>query len=344
MRILKCIVILCLLCFCGGEAFAQDPQFSQFYAAPLYHNPAFTGSGYAPRVMFNYRNQWPSLDANFSSSAITLDNYVENINSGFGAMFVSDQISTNRLTNTRFSLFYAYQMSLSEDHFVRFGIQGTYGNRKFDLNGLTFPGQFGNGGFDPSLPTDPIVNAYNGKSFSRIDFTPGVLYYSPKAFLGVSAHHLAQSNDGSGERLAMNLMVNGGFNVPLANPYTNAANANKEFVLTPAFLFKTQGKFKQLDLGAYATYEPLTLGLWYRGIPFLTNGTKTVNQDALTALVGFRFDSFSFGYSYDVTISGLGVGSGGSHEISLSYQFNPYKNEKNPYLKKRRKALACPKF
>ena len=46
-------------------ALGQDPQYSQFYAAPLYLNPAFAGSAMAPRVNFNHRNQWPSLSANF---------------------------------------------------------------------------------------------------------------------------------------------------------------------------------------------------------------------------------------------------------------------------------------
>ena len=45
--------------------FAQDPQFSQFYAAPLYLNPAFAGSSELARVGINYRNQWPAMPGNF---------------------------------------------------------------------------------------------------------------------------------------------------------------------------------------------------------------------------------------------------------------------------------------
>ena len=39
--------------------------------------------------------------------------------------------------------------------------------------------------------------------------------------------------------------------------------------LSLAFLYKTQNKINQLDLGLYWFKEPLMLGLWYRGIPFL---------------------------------------------------------------------------
>ena len=43
------------------KIFAQDPIFTQFYSNPVYLNPAFTGSNKCPRIVSNYRNQWPSF-------------------------------------------------------------------------------------------------------------------------------------------------------------------------------------------------------------------------------------------------------------------------------------------
>ena len=43
------------------EVKAQDPEFTQFYANPLYLNPAFAGSARCPRIVMNYRNQWPGM-------------------------------------------------------------------------------------------------------------------------------------------------------------------------------------------------------------------------------------------------------------------------------------------
>ena len=40
---------------------AQDAMFSQFYANPLYLNPAFAGSNVCPRISLNFRDQWPSM-------------------------------------------------------------------------------------------------------------------------------------------------------------------------------------------------------------------------------------------------------------------------------------------
>src|SRR6201990_763912 len=69
---------------------AQDPQFSQFYAAPLYLNPAFTGSTNQTRVGLNYRNQWPSIDANFTTMSVYADHFMEDINSGIGLIINRD--------------------------------------------------------------------------------------------------------------------------------------------------------------------------------------------------------------------------------------------------------------
>ena len=71
---------------------AQDPQFSQFYAAPLYLNPAFAGSTQQGRVGMNYRNQWPAIDANFTTISAYADFYIEDKNSGIGALLTRDNV------------------------------------------------------------------------------------------------------------------------------------------------------------------------------------------------------------------------------------------------------------
>ena len=70
----KLMFLLAVLMLAAGETVtAQDPQFSQFYAAPLYLNPAFAGSTGQARVGANYRNQWPAIDANFNTISAFAD-------------------------------------------------------------------------------------------------------------------------------------------------------------------------------------------------------------------------------------------------------------------------------
>lgn len=336
-----------------GKLTAQDAQFSQYYAAPLYHNPAFAGAGYAPRFVMNYRNQWPSLGANFVTSNVSFDHYFDKFNSGVGITLLNDSQGSGRLKNTELALQYAYQLRINEDNFVRLGVQGGFSSRGVDVNGLTFGEQFTNQGFiSGSTPNDPLANPANFTKVTVADFAAGAVYFNQKMWLGVSTHHLTQPEispisaalGGASASLPMKYTITGGLNIPLGNPRGRAAGLSRDLVATPTFLVKKQGKFSQLDLGAYLTYSPLTLGLWYRGIPIQKYNTERLNHDALVALVGFRLDSFSIGYSYDLTISSLGVSTGGSHELSIAYQFAPPEGMRSTRGRRNKKELSCPKF
>ena len=63
-NITKILIALSALVFTTETASAQDPAFSQFYANPLYLNPAFAGTNICPRVNLNYRDQWPGYRKN----------------------------------------------------------------------------------------------------------------------------------------------------------------------------------------------------------------------------------------------------------------------------------------
>lgn len=348
------IILLSSVCL---NSIAQDPQFSQFYAAPMYQNPAFAGGAYAPRLIANYRNQWPSINANFVTAAFSVDHYIERLNSGVGVMVVNDSQGPGRLKSTDVSGLYSYQIQISEENFLRLGAQATYSNKSLDYLGLTFGDQYKNTGFTGIPSNDPFADKNNLTPIKFVDFSGGALFYNSKSWLGVSVHHINRpaysfltSGTNSivpgcptGDCLPRKLSVSGGLKIPLANPYSGAANADKEFNVSPAFLYKRQGQFDQLDLGFYATYSPLTAGVWYRGIPIKKRNITRTNNDALVFLVGFRQDNFSIGYSYDVTISSLGFSTGGSHEISIAYQLDPL--ERDGQRKRRnKKELSCPKY
>ena len=111
------------------ELRAQDPQYSQFYAAPLYINPGFTGTSGYTRFGVNYRNQWPNLDASFNTFSFYADHYLQNINSGIGLIVTTDQAGTVGLNSTNLGLSYAYQIRLSENLIFSPGIQVSYFNR-----------------------------------------------------------------------------------------------------------------------------------------------------------------------------------------------------------------------
>lgn len=75
MRIISTILFSIAMIFISINVKAQvDPHFSQYYAYPLYLNPALTGiinGDY--RATAIYRNQWSSIDKPFSTTGVSAD-------------------------------------------------------------------------------------------------------------------------------------------------------------------------------------------------------------------------------------------------------------------------------
>ena len=96
-------VIFLLLSFftiLSTPVFSQDPQYSQFYSAPLYLNPAFAGATQLTRVGANFRTQWPAIDANFITTSAYIDHFIDDKNSGVGFLITSDKEGLAGLRST----------------------------------------------------------------------------------------------------------------------------------------------------------------------------------------------------------------------------------------------------
>ncbi|GAB3576889.1 type IX secretion system membrane protein PorP/SprF [Spirosoma luteolum] len=342
---IKKYVLGIMLVLTGRLALAQDPQFTQFYAAPLYLNPAFAGSALAPRLTANYRNQWPAI-TNYVTTMVGFDHYFERVNSGVGLLIQNDNQGQGRIQATEIGLQYSYQFQVSETAFMRLGLQGSYVNRNINYFGLTFGDQFSDRGFiSGSTTIDPVAQGGYPKN-KYLDFSTGALFYSDWFWLGAAAHHINRPDQGffvSGRsRLPMKGSIQAGLRIPLGGFTGLADEEDREISFSPVVLYKFQGKYDQLDVGAYLTYAPLTIGAYYRGIPFKKYDQTINNNDAVALLAGYRMDKFSIGYSYDATISSLS-GSGGSHELSLSYIFEKPEGRRSG-VRRRDKKLPCPKF
>ncbi|MEY3927192.1 MAG: hypothetical protein RJA97_199, partial [Bacteroidota bacterium] len=82
---LRRLIAVALLLTHAWSAQAQDPHFTQYYANPLYLNPAFAGVKQCPRVTTNYRNQYPSLGV-YQTFSASYDQYVDGLNGGIGLL------------------------------------------------------------------------------------------------------------------------------------------------------------------------------------------------------------------------------------------------------------------
>ena len=72
-QIFRILGVFCFLLVFTTEVKAQDPAFSQFYANPIYLNPAFAGAspGGCPRTTLNYRDQWPGIGRTYVTYSVS---------------------------------------------------------------------------------------------------------------------------------------------------------------------------------------------------------------------------------------------------------------------------------
>jgi len=334
------ILVISILVIFSGQLNAQDPQFSQFYAAPLYLNPSLAGSTELSRAGLNYRNQWPAIDANFVTYSAYFDHYFVDYNSGLGILVVSDREGLAGMKNNYIAIDYSYTIHLSDQWAMRAGLEGSYVFRSLDFGRLVFSDQ---------LDFTGIVNNQTGENFnsdfniSYFDLAAGLMAYNSNLWVGFAAHHLATPNQSlinETDELPRKFSVHAGYKIPLKTARRTGFSGLREVSLTPTALYKWQGEFSQFDIGMYLTYEPMVFGLSYRGVP-IKSIDGIMNNESLIALIGITSNGLNIGYSYDATISRLGFRSGGAHELSLSYQFflgDPRKPPKNV------RKLPCPKF
>lgn len=325
--------VLMFLIALTGQVQAQDPQYSQFYSNLVMLNPAFTGSGAGPRIAMNYRAQWIGIAGYYRQFAFSYDQPVYFLGSvnGLGINFNSDVAGEGDLAKLNMTANYSYQVELVEDeHFLRFGLAAGITQASIDFYKLRFPDQI-----DPRngfvYPTGEPVNLWQ-QSRVQPDVSAGLSYFNKYAWLGFTVNHITEPIERFSEgialtgdaRLPRKYTVTGGLRIPVQD-----MRNRREISITPAFLYKMQGEFSQIDAGLYVNVEPMVFGFWYR------------HQDAVIGLIGIQYEAFSFGYSYDYTISDLTQRiSGGSHEISLLLELE----QPRPNRKLKHRSLPCPKF
>jgi type IX secretion system PorP/SprF family membrane protein len=305
---------------------AQDPEFTQFYANPLYLNPAFAGTARCPRVVLNYRNQWPALAGTFVTTSASYDQHIDAISGGLGFQIYNDKAGKGTLQTTNISAIYSYQRPISRTISLKAGFQATYFQRSLDWNKLTFGDQI-----DPKkgfifktndIPRGGVVN--------NVDFSTGVLVFTEKFYGGFAAHHLAEPNESlitEESRLPRKFTAHAGavFSID------GLREGLSEVKLSPNILYQQQGDFSQLNFGLYVQKGPLVGGIWYRA-------NQQLIPDSFIALIGVQTNTVKIGYSYDLTVSRLTTKSGGSHEISFAMQFGC-----KP-IKKKFRTISCPSF
>jgi type IX secretion system PorP/SprF family membrane protein len=345
MKKLKNIFLILSVLLIGGKVTAQDPSFSQFFSSPLNINPALTADINGKwRIISNYRNQWIGPANPYTTGTISVDdkifqnspgNYVdENTRIGIGGMMMYDQamagalksnyasfnMSGNvrlmkrdvELNGSRIRHISKIKMDETAEQRLGVGIGVIYGNRRIDLNKLTFQEQFTGTGFDTNLPTGetaisdmkPYLSTSAGLLYSYING-------STNFDLGVAAFHfnkpkqtfLADEN----QYLATRYVIHANFEAFLSD----------QVILNTNGIYQNQARASYFSIGgALGYYMPgderdiiINGGLWYW------------SNNALVPYVGFTYGNFQVGLTYDITISSLKEASKRTQTFELSLIF-----------------------
>lgn len=321
MRKLLPPLLLLLAC----QAWAQDPIFSQFYAAPLQINPGFAGSSGTLRVGALYRDQWPGFSNAYRTYSVFYEQNLERLNSGIGFQVEGDNAGDGIYKTTRFSAIYAYRLQVTDDLALQLGAEGGIHQTALAWDRLVFPDQVdGIGGIiNNTGETRPDATTH-----TRFDASAGLLLMHRYWWFGTGLKHLntpSESflliNDNVSRGLPLRYAVHGGTEliVKPGNKHTPPS------FVSPNFLFVSQGPYRQLNVGAYGAAGSIFAGAWFRH--------TFRNSDALILLAGLREGAFKLGVSYDITVSGLAGRSGGAFEFSASVLLDRRKPDINNCLK-----------
>lgn len=329
----KIMLVLVLFGAALQSVQAQDINFSQFYANPLYLNPAFAGAKVAPRVSLVYRCQWPDLVNAYSTVAASYDQYVNPLHGGLGLYLMTDrQGDHNALSTSTIGAMYAFNFRIYEEIRMSAAFQAGIINTSlnWDENNLRLPDMI-----DPI--TGYVFNTQasmpDNTSITREDVSAGLLVYSTAWYAGFAAQHLTQPSLGFyGEyRLGTKFTAHAGGLINLAGEARRTSSLGLGTpVISPNIVYQLQEGFSCFNYGVYLDWLPFTVGMWYRH--------SLENSDAFIFQLGVQYDYLKIGYSYDVTVSKLSNNTGGAHEITLGFMLP------TPNIKHKMKAVRCPSF
>ncbi len=326
----KIIYVLGIIALLLGstKVSAQDPHFSQFYANPLYLNPAFAGSNVCPRVTAHFRDQWPNIHGTYITYSASYDQHFDKIAGGIGVLLMGDRQGQGVINTYAASFIYSYKLKISRKFNMRFALQATYQQKSLDWSKLTF-----NDMIDPKYgfvyETNEVAPAKQSKGVA--DFSAGFIGYTNNLYFGVAATHVTRPYEGfiSVTRLPVKWTAHFGGYFDLKRK-SRKSRSFGDISISPNIIYQHQLEFHQLNYGLYLNYYPFVVGTWFR--------QSFRNSDAVIFMFGLQHEMIRVAYSYDLTVSKLANLSGGSHEVSLQFLF--------PCPERRvvKKDLNCPTF
>ena len=312
---------LLILALTGGVA--QDPAISQFYANPLFMNPAMAGVEGPSKVYLGYRNQWPGAANPYSTYHASYEQYLDALQGGIGVHVINDRQGGGIFNTLSLDAIYAYHLKVTPRLTVTGGFQASVGQRNMNPDGLVLPDELTG------------VSSVTLQGYSKVypDFAVGFGGFYKNFYGGVACHHLHQPYMSPTEDPNTKLSRRYSAHVGAMFPVYEKRLGKEVLQLSPNLVFLQQDIYQQINYGLEVLFKSLLGGIWFRQDLLFSYGTMIFS-------VGYARDQFRFRYSYDAKLSSpdLYIPSMGAHEISMVIIFE------NLHKSTIHKAIKSPKI
>lgn len=328
---------------------AQDIHFSQFFASPITLNPAMTGMmNGCYRGAINFRNQWASIPAPFTTVAASYDmpllrGVIGSDYIGVGALIFNDQAGYGDLNNLSVLGSVAYHKAFDREarYVLSIGAQGGLVHKSVQFAQLIFESQILAASGSGLPPSDfPNFEAIQDNAFNYFDIRVGGMFTATPVnsfslFLGGALYHLTEPNESflqATNILDQRTVFHAGARI----------QPTSGFSVNPNAIYMTQSGSQEIVVGANLGYH-FDDGLSYRGESntAVYLGVSVRLEDAIIPLLGIDYNDFKFGLTYDINISSLNEASlsQGGIELSLVYESSCYPPSRRSYP-----PVHCPRF
>lgn len=328
------VLILLIAVFSRNSTEAQDIHFSQFYASPVFLNPAMTGHIEGKyRLNLNYKRQWTGITKTgvYNTPALSFDfNFRKRANSrhsfGAGLGLMNDlSSSNNKLSNLTVMLGLGAHLNLdkNEKHFLSVGINLGMVNRRIKQQNVLFASQLNQGVLDPMMASGENLENTN---WMNLDSRLGLIYSiypSAKTDMkfGFAIFHplkMDESADNSGHTRPINYVAHAELN----------HRFKSKFGIQPYFLLMTQANALEITGGTNVSFM---FGEGSENSFFVGGGYRVF--DGAIALIGVEINKYKLGLSYDVATSDLARITNGRGDFEIAFQIlGMSKKANNPVL------------
>lgn len=300
----------------------KEPQYTQYMYNIGSFNSAYVGTVETPEIVGLYRAQWIDIEGAPRTIRFGVNLPFKNEKMGLGFNIVNDQLGPT--TQTFFNIAYSYQVNVSDDTKLSFGI---------DVGGAQLNVDYTKGIFENP---EPFVNDDTISKFYPT-VGAGTFLYSDNWYLGLSTpNFLANINTD----LDVVAFIDNKIQVNMIGGYVFDLSDNLKF--KPAFLMNfLEGSPLNINLSTnFLISDVFTIGASYRW------------DNAVSGLAGFQVGNGMFlGYSYDYNTNGLGEFNSGSHEVILKFYLGRGGSKKgksnkgkNKKIKGKPKQIDSPRF